>query len=53
MALQAIPELARLEVGLQGRDQRTLRQLISRLPDADARRTALASALRGPKMSIA
>ena len=45
MALQAVPELAGLEVGLQGRQERTLRQVVSRLPNADARRTALASAL--------
>jgi len=45
MALQAVPDLAGFEVGLQGRAETTLRRLVSRLPNADAKRAALASAL--------
>ena len=45
VALQAVPDLADFEVGLRGRADRTLRQLVSRLPNADAKRAALASAL--------
>ncbi|HSH78034.1 MAG TPA: family 78 glycoside hydrolase catalytic domain [Herpetosiphonaceae bacterium] len=44
-ALQAVPELSGLEVDLQGREERTLRQVVSRLENAGAKRTALASAL--------
>jgi hypothetical protein len=44
-ALRSVPELARFEVGLQGRGEMTVGQAVSLLPNADAARAALAAAL--------
>jgi alpha-L-rhamnosidase len=44
-AVQAVPALGGLEVGLPGRGERSLRQVVSRLPDADAKRLAREAAL--------
>ena len=45
MAVQAVPDLAGLEVGLHGRGERTLRQIVSRLPNRDASRANLEAVL--------
>jgi alpha-L-rhamnosidase len=44
-ALTAVPGLARVEFGLQGRDGMTLGQAVSLLPHADESRAALEAAL--------